>query len=204
VKANGHGTGSSVGEAWRGESPLPAEFLRERRSDIGAAWISAIIGEYADHTSRFLRTEKDPFRNPVGEAFRRGLPLIVAELLGAMNRERIAAALEPIVKIRAVQDYEPSRALGFMFVLKRLIRDLKPEGAPAASLDLIDERIDRVALLAFDIYQACREKICEIRVSEMKRRVSVIERMHPSLGDSGTAGGSGQTRDRAEPGGIDE
>ena len=204
MKANGHGTRNPGGEARGAESPQPAEFFRERRSAIAAAWISATTGEYPDHTSRFLRTEKDPFRNPVGEAFKRGLPLIVDQLLGAMDREQIAAALEPIVKIRAVQDFEPSRALGFIFELKRVIRDQQPEGAAAASLAYIDERVDGLALMAFDLYQGCREKICEIRVGEMKRRVSVIERMHPSLGDSGTVGRLGPARDRDDPGGTDE
>ena len=204
MKANGHGTRNPGGEARGAESPQPAEFFRERRSAIAAAWISATTGEYPDHTSRFLRTEKDPFRNPVGEAFKRGLPLIVDQLLGAMDREQIAAALEPIVKSRAVQDFEPSRALGFIFELKRVIRDQQPEGAAAASLALIDARVDGVALLGFDLYQGCREKICEIRVGEMKRRVSLLERMHPVFTDSGTADGYGSIQDPDEPGGKDE
>lgn len=204
MKANGHGTRNPGGEGPKAESLQLAEFSRERRNDIAAAWISVTTGEYPDHASRFLRSEKDPFRNPVGEAFKRGLPLIVDQLLGAMDSGRLTEALEPIVKIRAVQDFEPSRAIGFIFELKRVIRGQQPEGTSSASLGLLDERIDRVALLAFDLYQGCREKICDIRVGEMKRRVSIIERMHPSLGGSGTAGGLDPDRGRNEPGGTDE
>jgi hypothetical protein len=199
VKANSHGTRNPGGEVRQ-----PAEFFRERGSAIAAAWISAATGEYPAHTSRFLRTEKDPFRNPVGEAFKRGLPLILDQLFGAMDHERLAEALEPIVKIRAVQDFDPSRALGFIFQLKRVIRDLEPGDSLRASLDFIDERIDRTVLLGFDLYQRCREKICEIRVGEIKRRVSLIERMHPGFADSGTVDGSGPAPDRNEPGGKDE
>ena len=38
----------------------------------------------------------------------------------------------------------------------------------------VDDQIDRFALAAFDVFAHCREQLCDLRVSEMKRRVSWI------------------------------
>jgi hypothetical protein len=37
-------------------------------------------------------------------------------------------------------------------------------------LSALETRIDRLALLAFDCYMKCREKIYEIRLGELRRR----------------------------------
>jgi hypothetical protein len=35
-----------------------------------------------------------------------------------------------------------------------------------------------MALLAFDIFVQCREKMQELKVNEMRRRIYLLERMH--------------------------
>ena len=42
------------------------------------------------------------------------------------------------------------------------------ESRPIKEWAELDERIDRVVLLAFDVYAQCREKIHEIRLRETK------------------------------------
>jgi hypothetical protein len=56
---------------------------------------------------------------------------------------------------------------------------VKPGDAQlAADLAELDERVDRIALMAFDIYVRCRDQVCELRINEVKRRVSwVLDRM---------------------------
>ena len=47
-----------------------------------------------------------------------------------------------------------------------------------SELAKLEADIDRIALAAFDVYVQCREQLCELRVNEVKRRVSwVMERM---------------------------
>lgn len=118
-------------------------------------WLEATLASYPPETSRFLLEDKDPFRNPVGQAFKESLPVLVEEVLGEMDAARIDAALERIVKIRAVQDVTPAGAVSFVFLLKPILRD------PAR-----EERVDRLALRAFDLYMQCREKIWAIRARE--------------------------------------
>ena len=58
-----------------------------------------------------------------------------------------------------------------------------------------------MALLAFDLFMKCRERIYEIRANEAKRRIFVLERMH-GLEPSATACGprSLPSRDHEEAG----
>jgi hypothetical protein len=59
--------------------------------------------------------------------------------------------------------------VGFVFLLKPILRELAPEHDQAP----LHDRIDRVALLAFDKYMQCREQLADIRVSEGRRRMAV-------------------------------
>ena len=42
--------------------------------------------------------------------------------------------------------------------------------AGRSKLDLFDQRVDELALAAFDIYMACREQIYRLRASEVRTR----------------------------------
>jgi hypothetical protein len=153
--------------------------LADKRSAVIQEWFERTLQSYPEQTSGFLRGEKDPFRNPVGHTLREGLGVLFDEILGEMDEVRITAALDAIVRIRAVQDHTASEAVAFLFLLKEVLRD-KP---PAGDLAMLENRIDRVALLAFDLYMKCREKIYEIKAEEAKRRVYVLERACLKRGD---------------------
>ena len=45
-------------------------------------------------------------------------------------------------------------------------------------------RIDGLALLAFDLYMDCREKICEIRINEAKAEKEMAFRMMERISTS--------------------
>jgi hypothetical protein len=84
-----------------------------------------------------------------------------------METERIAPALDALIRIRAVQDLTASQAVGFVFLLKPILRELAPVD------DSLNDRIDRLALMAFDKYMQCREQLADIRVNEGQRRMHV-------------------------------
>ena len=171
------------------------ETLTGRKEAVVSQWLARALHTYPEHTSRFLHQEKDRFRNPIGHAFREALAALLDELLGGMNAGRITQVLDGIVRIRAVQDFTPARAVGFVFLLKGTIRDAlhspphptslavggedKGEGGrrPDALTDL-EDRIDEMALLAFDVFMRCREQLYEVRANEARRRLTILERMH--------------------------
>jgi hypothetical protein len=138
-------------------------------------WFDSVVRTYPADTARFLKRQKDPFANPVGRTTYKGLEGMYDQLLGEMDPQAIVPFLDPIIRIRAVQDFTPSRAAGFVFNLKGIIRETigdqvrEKEGLEA--LMAIEERIDRIGLLAFDIFMGCREKVYQLKANEIRNRV---------------------------------
>jgi hypothetical protein len=144
----------------------------QTKEAIAEQWLARVLRTYPVQTSHFLADEKDPFRNPVGATFKQALAILVEELLLSMDHDKVVAALDSIMQIRAVQDFTPGRALEFLFQLKGILRDQQP----GPVLELLDARIDEMALAAFDLYMKYRERLSEARVNEGKRRVYALER----------------------------
>jgi hypothetical protein len=97
-----------------------------------------------------------------------------------MERDQVLTCLDEIIRIRALQNFTPSQALAFIFLLKIVIREelaeeIRKENLAAELLDL-ESRIDGLALLGFDVYTKRREKIYEIKADEAKRRISGLMR----------------------------
>ncbi len=154
----------------KAEDPPLLEALAPRKEAVVGEWLARTLRTYPDHTARFLLQDPDPFRNPVGQAFKHGLPALFDELTGAMDAARIHSVLDELVRIRAVQDFTPSQAVGFVFLLKEVLREQGPMP------DELEGRIDRLALAAFDLYAECREKITQIRVAEARRAAGAVDR----------------------------
>ncbi len=148
------------------------QLLLKKRSAILDKWLD-LIADTHPAGAAFLK-EKDRFANPVGYVFSSEIGTLYDGLLqGDIKSEKVAASLENIVKIRAVQDCTPSQAIIFIFLLKKAVRDelrrdLKDVNAFQDLLRL-EAGIDELAMLTFDTYTQCREVIHNIRVSEIKR-----------------------------------
>ncbi len=164
------------------------EILRRRREAVVENWLQRTIETYPEQISRFLQREKDPFRNPVGQALKEGLPALFDELAGGMDAERMTPPLHAIVRIRAVQDFTASEAVSFVLLLKPIVRREAAGSAGAEDLAAVEERIDRMVLLAFDLFVKCREKIYEIKADEARRRVYLLERAHAMSDGPGEEG----------------
>ena len=152
-------------------------------------WFQLVLGTYPADTSRFLKQEKDRFINPVGYAISQEIEALYDELLQGMNSDKLAACLDNIIRIRAVQDFSPSQTIAFIFLLKKAIREELAseitENQVFEELLKFESRIDKLVLLAFDIYMKCREKVFEIRVNEAKaereRVLKLLERINLTM-----------------------
>jgi hypothetical protein len=151
------------------------DLLAQKRSKILSRWLDLALDNYPTDTKKFLKKRKDRFANPVGSTISTELENLYKELLQGLDPERVSPILDGIIRIRAVQDCSPSQATAFIFLLKKVIREeLETElkkGEYSDQLLLLESRIDELALLAFDIYITCREKLYEIRANEMKNQV---------------------------------
>jgi len=146
--------------------------LEQRKAAIVKKWFDLAIQSYPADTSRFLKTQKDPFANPVGQTVLRGLEALFDTLLQGPDADTISSFLDPIIRIRAVQDFTPSKAVSFIFSLKQVIRENLTKELKDAAMVLellnLESAIDDLALLAFDIYVECREKIYELKANQEK------------------------------------
>lgn len=154
--------------------------LTGRRGALLADWRDRILADYPPEAADQWRREKDRFRNPVGSTVSDGTAAVLDALLAGADDDRLRAAADGLVRLRAVQEITPGRAVSFPFTLKAAVRKvLRPAEARerAAALACLFERIDGLALLAFDLYTECREKIAEIRVGEARARTfKLLER----------------------------
>jgi hypothetical protein len=156
------------------------DLLTRKKSRIVDGWLRVIYESYAAETAIFLKKDKDRFDNPVGASISQGIKGLYDALLVEMDTDRVLAFLDEIIKIRAIQNFSPSQALAFIFLLKNVIREelakeLRAEDLSGELLEL-ESRIDGLALLGFDVYTKRREKLCEVRVDEIKNRVSGLLR----------------------------
>ena len=155
--------------------------LIEKRSVILERWYNLILESYAADTQLFIKKQKDRFDNPVAYEFRQGIEGIYEALVHGMDHDSICSFLDRIISIRAIQEFPPSAAVAFIFLLKKAIRNtLEKEivkGDISHKLLEYESRIDGLALLCFDLYMKRREKLYEIRANEAKQRISGLLRM---------------------------
>lgn len=149
--------------------------LAKKRNAIVADWFDMVAKTYAPDTAQFLKRNKDPFTNPVGGYLTKGLAGLFDQLLTGLNREVVRPLLDPIVRVRAIQNFTPSQATAFVLVIKKIVRThLRTEIAAGRVMDDLLEfeaRVDALSLFAFDIYMECREKIYELKANEEKDKI---------------------------------
>ena len=136
---------------------------------------------YPTNTATIMRKDKNQFTNPVGSTLSREIDVLFKNLCEGSQDEKCQTSLDSILKIRSVQDFSPSKAVGFIFLLKRAIGEtLKNEICKESVMDewmKFQSKIDELALFAFDIYMDCREKICEILINQAKTEKEMAFRM---------------------------
>lgn len=133
-------------------------------------WLARAVEVYGEQIAPLAVAERDPFRNPVGTTLRRQLEALLEQLLGPMDTAAIDAAVEQIIAVRAIQDMSASDAISFVFALRDILRRESP-GQYARDME---ERIDRLALIAFEHYLGRREQIAELRLQEKLRALGPL------------------------------
>jgi hypothetical protein len=153
------------------------KLLSQHKSAVLKRWFDSVLETYPPETTALWKKEKDPFANPVGHTAQYALAGIFDELLkdGDVDHSKLTHFVDRIIRIRAIQDFAPSNAVRIIFHLKTLIREELAEEsdenkASADDLTAFESKIDQLGLLAFDVYMACREKLYDIRLNEIKNR----------------------------------
>lgn len=152
------------------------ELLAKNREAVVEDWYHHILDTYPPETAKLWKKGGDPFHNPVGVRSRGAVEAVVDYIIAkddAGALEAVLDHLDQIVRVRAVQNFAPSQAAGFLFLLKKAIRERLWHDI--ARLDAwpqfvaLESRIDGLALASLDLYAKCREKFHEIKFQELKR-----------------------------------
>jgi hypothetical protein len=154
-----------------------ADYLALEQKAVLDQWFDLIMGTYAETTAVLWKKRDDPFANPVRYKFESGMRGIVVALAaceGAPDPATFMPLLDEIVRVRAVQDFTPSQATAFIFLLKKAVREtLWPKVSEHnlfVELLALESAIDVLAQFAFDIYCQCREKIAALRITQIKKQ----------------------------------
>jgi len=174
--------------------------LELNREAILKRWFDSAINSYPEDTARIFKRSKNKFDNPVGSATMQRLTDTLkcvyeltsfgnytdyvntkesgnqkegAEKKDYIDQNKIENALDPVIRIRAVQNFSASQAVAFVFELKTIVKSILGELAD----ETFDYRVDLVALAAFNRFMKCRENIFLLKATEAKRRIhSAFER----------------------------
>lgn len=148
------------------------DLLSEKKSGITQSWFDLIVETYPRETALLMKDQKNGLANPVGDIIRQGVHDLFDEIVKGPDPERVRTCLDIIIRIRAVQDFSPSEAVGFLFLLKKVMReeldaDIRMHNLYHELL-VMESRIDDLIGISFNIFMQCRETIYELKANEIQ------------------------------------
>jgi hypothetical protein len=160
--------------------------LDEKRDVIAMGWRDAAFSSYSPEAARFMGREKNEFANPVGTIIGRACEELLKQLISTPDSATLDALIGDVMQIRAVQEFRPEKAVGFVFALKPVVRKAlnaqKLEPRYFEALLEFESRIDDLMLRAFEAYVISRERVYDIKANELRRRSErVIEKLNERL-----------------------
>ncbi|MCW7754991.1 RsbRD N-terminal domain-containing protein [Desulfobotulus sp. H1] len=155
--------------------------LGDYREKMAERWVDLVVRTYpAKRSQSFFLNEKDPFSNPVGHTLRTALPDVLNALIDGAEDSVLETMLDPVIRVRAVQEFTVREAITFVFYLKDLAREVLKNSITEkdnAPLYAFDKRVDDLALVAFSLYMGCREQIWSFKSRHVvERSINLLEK----------------------------
>ncbi len=151
------------------------KLLEQKKNEIVKQWFEMVVKTYAPDAAQFIKKQPDQFTNPIGSTYSKNLAILFDQLLSGPDATAVKKHLNPIIRIRAVQNFSPSQAIAFIYGLKTIIRDsVKKELENSRTVNellQLESKIDSLGLAAFDIFMECREKIYELKTNLEKNKI---------------------------------
>jgi hypothetical protein len=148
------------------------DLLAEKKTIILDRWLDRVLEAYPPDTQPFFRDNKSPYSNPVGFTLRKGMEEIIDQVLRPAGMEEVRAILEPVMKVRAVENL-PSQGIGFILPLReilcQIVREEKRKDLSGQEWIDLNSRISQLALLGINLYSECREKVNQLKIRERNR-----------------------------------
>lgn len=157
------------------------QIMQEKHEELLNQWFEQAIAAYPVESHKYFVKVKNDFTNPVGSNIYRNMGQLLGELSGERDADRLYQHLEMILKIRAVQDMKPSKALAFLPSLKNLIQnffwdEIQKGQVNQAELEDLFTDIDTLMLIAFDLYSESKELVYNLRIAQIKETNDILQR----------------------------
>jgi hypothetical protein len=167
------------------------KFLTDNHRSICAQWTDAVFKTYPEEGGKFFSNSSNQFANPVGHTFRTNIEKIYMALVRGDDVAECSTDLDGILRIRAVQGFAPSVALCFLPALKEIVhRETARAGLDETPDEMRewDVRIDRLTMLGFDLYMACRETLWKQKANQLYSRTHKLLERSNLIKDEEVAG----------------
>ena len=153
-----------------------AEAFRNYEDKIVDQWVDYTLSSYK--SSVFFKKSPDKFANPVGGNTREALGTLFKLLAKNADPKEFAAPLDQIMRIRSIQEFTASEAVGPIHAVKHITRELLEKDSERKHLisELYDFEfsVDLAVLSAFDLYMQCREQLYLVRIKEIKTGTHIL------------------------------
>jgi len=141
--------------------------IKKNKSLFLKEWFRATINTYPKDSAKILGKDSNRFDNPVGAVTRESLDNVLELLIDKFSEETLEKALDPVIRIRAVQAFKASDAVSFIFFLKKIGGKILDD-----SMHMVfDRMVDEIALAGFNKFMKCKEEIFLLKATESKRRI---------------------------------
>ena len=148
------------------------KLIRDNRREVLERWHSHVLSFFPG---------KMQSATPIAQALDDGLGNILDSF--GTTSEALGDALAGVVRILAVQNFPPSKAMSLFFALQSILREIAP-GTSCKSEKQMKQKdwddfqtsMEFLTLEAFDSYMEHREKIYQLKVEESKRQTFMMSR----------------------------
>jgi hypothetical protein len=141
-------------------SPSLKSALRQRKKAILHHWRNRVLDGYGADSAGVLGKSPDRFANPLAFAFNEAGEAIFRIIMN--DPEADGGALDYAVKIRAVQEPDPAKAVAFIYLFRDAALEELDRDLPECESIEFRNNMERIALTALETFFRHRGRIVEI------------------------------------------
>lgn len=155
--------------------------IQQEKLEIFRLWYQTMLDSFPRKSRGLITINQDRFTNPMGYTLYEGMRQILETVVNLSPIEELDEALGKIIKVKAIQEKQPNDGLDFLFALKKIIRArcdaLSGQFTENEALFEMEDQIDSIILKAHVIFVESREKISQLKVSEVEKRTHMLRRI---------------------------
>ena len=149
--------------------------IEKNKKWILEKWLNQRLSLFSNQKQSLIKTQMDPFQNPIRHEILGGLKMILENFEG--ESKKFNEAVEQICRVMAIQEFPPSKAIALFYELKEIVSHRAEKTKHnLTSIEFLEfnSNIEKMTLKAFDCYCSHREKIYQLKVDESKNKAYML------------------------------